>query len=55
MIKDYSKYNEKPDLVVCTWCGRKMFVDYDVDTCPNCGKEGTLMDIEQEVEKNAVY
>lgn len=51
-IKDYSHLNIKPDLVVCTCCGTKMFVDYDVDYCPYCGAKGRLTDIQQEVDKD---
>ena len=50
MIKDFSKVNSNPDLVVCNYCGKKMYVDYDVDECPCCHKTGYLMDIEQEVK-----
>lgn len=28
----------------------EMYVDYDTVVCPNCGREGFLIDIEQEVK-----
>lgn len=49
-IIDYSKVNEKPDHVVCNSCNTEMYVDCDAHICPHCGQDGTLMDIEQEVE-----
>lgn len=52
MIKDFSKANhDKPDHVVCNHCMTEMYVDYETEKCPNCGKEGYLMDLEQEVER----
>lgn len=50
MIKDFSNVNYSPDLVVCNSCGKKMYVDGDVNECPYCHKSGYLMDIEQEVK-----
>lgn len=44
-IIDYSSV-ENPDLVVCNFCGAKMYVDYDTYICPHCGHNGYLMDIE---------
>lgn len=45
-IKDFSTKDFEPDLVRCNNCMTKMYVDYDTDICPCCGKEGCLMDIE---------
>ena len=51
MIKDFSNVNYFcPDYVVCNHCMTEMFVDHDTCVCPNCGKEGGLMDLEQEVK-----
>lgn len=51
MIKDFSNVNYFcPDHVICNSCMTEMYVDYGTCVCPNCGKEGRLMDIEQEVE-----
>ena len=50
MNKDFSKVNANPDHVRCNSCMAEMYVDCDTVVCPNCGKEGFLMDIEQEVE-----
>ena len=49
-IIDYSFVNNKPDYVVCNYCGTYMYVDCDTHICPHCGKDGGLMDIEQEVD-----
>lgn len=52
MIKDYSKLKcLNPDHVVCNYCMTDMYVDYDTCVCPHCGRDGFLMDVEQDVEK----
>ena len=51
MIKDFSNVNYFcPDHVVCNNCMTEMYVDYDANVCPICGKDGCLMDVEQEVK-----
>jgi len=50
-VNDYSVVNANPDLVMCTNCEQEMFVDCDTYVCPNCGKEGCLMDIDLKDEK----
>ena len=48
-IIDYSTIPDtNPDLVDCNHCDSKMYVDYDVCTCPHCGTVGMLMDIEED-------
>jgi len=39
------------DRVKCTWCEWQGLVNLGEDICRNCGTEGNLMDIEQEVER----
>lgn len=49
-MKDFSNENSRPDHVICCNCGADILVDNDVCICPVCGKEGCLMDVEQEVD-----
>lgn len=47
-IIDFSNVNYFcPDLVRCSYCESEMYVDCGVSSCPVCGKDGCLMDIEE--------
>ena len=37
------------DKVICNWCETISYVDFDADYCVECGQNGYLMDLEQEV------
>ncbi len=48
MEKEIYTKNGFEYLTKCNWCDWKGYIHPDINECPNCYREGYLMDIEEE-------